>query len=220
MLPIIREGLVLELHFNELAGSTVYDLSGNNNNGTIFGATRVQEGFNRALLFDGVDDYIQANTVNVPYLTISVWVNWFMFFPDSGGHAIISNSNNAQDGYMLYQAVSSPYNRIRTFVYTSSIVTLDSNSLLDNNKWYHVVLTYDGSFINLYINGVLDNQKAQSGTIKATTNPFIIGSTYTGAGYKFKGIIDEVLIYNRALSEDEIKAIYNYYMKKRTGKGF
>ena len=215
MLPIVRDGLVLEMHFNELNGSTVYDLSGNNNHGTIYGATRVQEGFGRALLFDGVDDYVIANTINVPYLTISAWVKWFKFFPDGTGHAIVSNSNNAQDGYMLYQAVASPYNRIRAFVYTTSLVAFDSKTQFNTNEWYHIVLTYDGSFIKLYINGVLDNRAAQSGTIKATTNPFLIGSTYTTTGAKFNGTIDEVLIYNRALSDDEIKAIYNYYMKKR-----
>jgi hypothetical protein len=215
----LLNGLVLWLPMDEGSGTIAYDYSGYGNNGTLYNGSTICGGIDacplwvdgvvgKAISFDGVDDYVRANTINVPYLTISAWVKWFTFFPDGTGHAIVSNSNYAADGYMLYQATGSPYNRIQAFVYTSSIVMLASNSLLDINKWYHVVLTYDGSYIKLYINGVLDKQVAQSGTIKTTTNPFLIGSTYTTTGAKFNGIIDEVMIFNRALSDDEIKQLY------------
>jgi hypothetical protein len=217
----LLNGLVLWLRMDEGSGTIAYDYSGYGNNGTLYNGTNICSNpptsgcptwvdgkFGRALSFDGVDDYVIANTINVPYLTISAWVKWFRFFEDGTGHAIVSNSNYAQDGYMLYQSTIAPYNRIRAFVYTTSIVTFDSKTLFNTNEWYHIVLTYDGSFIKLYINGVLDNQVAQSGTIKATTNPFLIGSTYATTGAKFNGTIDELLIYNRALSDDEIKQLY------------
>jgi len=230
--PVNLSGLVLYLTFDEGRGNIVYDYSGNKNNGRLYNGSNVCSNppnsgcptwvdgkFGKALSFDGVDDYVIANTINVPYLTISVWVKWFRFFEDSAGHAIVSNSNYAADGYMLYQATDAPYNRIQAFVYTTSIAVIVSKTLLNTNEWYHVVLTYDGSFIKLYINGVLDNRVAQSGTIKATTNPFLIGSTYTTGEAKFNGIIDEVRIFNRALSEEEIKFLYQEGLKKLQNSG-
>jgi len=215
----LMDGLVLWLPMDEESGDIVYDLSGNGNNGTIYGATRVNEGFVRALSFDGVDDYVIANPVNVDYLTISAWVQWHRFYEDSAGHAVISNSNSAQDGYMLYQAVSAPYNRVRAFVYTTSTFDITSTTLLETNTWYHIVVTYDGSFFRLYINGILDRERTVSGTIKPTTNPFLIGSTYVPGGVKFNGTIDEVLIFNRALSEEEIKFLYEEGLKKLQNSG-
>ena len=198
-------------HLDEGSGTLAYDSSGNNNNGTLNNCTWVDGKFKKALDFDGSTSYVQASSLNVSYLTIAAWVKWDQFFADSRGHAVVSNSNLAADGYMLYQNTSSPYNKIKTFVYASSLTMLTSVATLNTGTWYHVAVTYDGSALKLYINGSLDTQVAGSGTIGATTNPLLFGSTYTTDGGKFDGQIDEIHIFNRALSAQEIADLYNYY---------
>jgi hypothetical protein len=219
MLPIIREGLVLELHFNELEGSTVYDLSGYNNNGTIYGATRVQEGFGKALSFDGVDDYVgipdSASLKGMSALTVEVWIKpemirnqgiiskWNSWVANTGGSYIMWMTSTGTIGWGVITTTSYSY--------------LYDTPTLAANKWYHLVGVYDGSQIRLYINTELKGTpKSLSGSVASTTDLLFIGKYGTAF---FKGIIDEVFIWNRALSESEIQTIYNYYMKKRMEKG-
>ena len=76
---------------------------------------------------------------------------------------------------------------------------------INNNQWSHVVETYDGNNIKLYINGQLANQKALTGSIINTSYEFKIGKNTS----YFPGLIEDVAIYNTALSTDEISQIYN-----------
>jgi len=76
------------------------------------------------------------------------------------------------------------------------------------DDWYHVAATYDMSVSRLYINGVLDIEAPFSATPNITDVPVIIGRTPTDT-YKYEGMIDEVAIFNKALSEDDINEIMN-----------
>jgi hypothetical protein len=79
---------------------------------------------------------------------------------------------------------------------------------LQTNKWYHVAVTYNGSNIIAYINGTQANNIAQStGPILTDDDPLLIGNL-PGFGY-FDGVIDEVRIYDRVLTEGEILQLYN-----------
>jgi hypothetical protein len=238
MLPIVRNGLVLELHFNELTGSTVYDLSDYNNNGTISGATRVQEGFNRALWFDGIDDY-----VNVPHsesldirdeLTVVAWVRFdYLDYvngsgklqaiagkgcpdtlaPNYGWWFVYDNRNNRKSfNYTCFGNSAGGYagggNNFGASVY---------DYVFEVGKFYQLAFTVTTTEARLFINGKQQGPTKSISNLQLsdTTRPLRIGQAST-TGIYFNGVIDEVLVYNRALSESEIKAIYNYYMKKRT----
>src|SRR5262249_27127631 len=82
------------------------------------------------------------------------------------------------------------------------------------NSWTHWALTFDGSSVRVYINGAVTRTlTGLSGTITPTTGPFRIGSRsanqiYAARNDRFNGLIDEVSVYNRALSDGEIQAIY------------
>jgi hypothetical protein len=216
MLPILREGLVLELHFNELSGSAVYDLSGNNYNGTIYGATRVQEGFGRALSFDGVDDYVSlGNVLNMGTSPFSI-LAWVLSFETGVTKGIVgkkvSFSSIASAGYSLGQASSGMRWGFRVGDGTNGVTA--EGPTITIGVWTFLAGTFDTTkTARLYVNGVLtaSSQNVNIGSVN-TTADFKVGYIDTA----WKGIVDEVLIYNRALSESEIRTLYNYYMKKKT----
>jgi hypothetical protein len=83
-----------------------------------------------------------------------------------------------------------------------------SNSLLSTNKWYHIVGTYDGTVMKLYIDGALDNSRSYVGGIPTSDDDLIIGGYYS-TDFLSNSKIDDVRIYNRALSAAEVKQLYN-----------
>jgi len=86
-----------------------------------------------------------------------------------------------------------------------------SNTTIQDDVWYHIAGTYDGATAKIYINGVLDNSVAKTGTILPSTagNIFIGHHENPSAQEFFNGLIDEVELFKRALSDTEIAAIYN-----------
>ena len=83
---------------------------------------------------------------------------------------------------------------------------------LENNKWYHIVSTFDGQYGKLYVNGELVNTTDKKGSIGSATTQFTMGAHSAGPsgwGYQWKGNIDEVGIWNKVVNSDEIKALYN-----------
>lgn len=74
-------------------------------------------------------------------------------------------------------------------------------------EWCHVAGLFDGVRVKIYINGALDGELAYSGTPPTTGHTLRIGQRYSG-DFTFKGLIDEVSIYNRALTDEEIQAIF------------
>ncbi|MEM0360148.1 MAG: DUF2341 domain-containing protein [Candidatus Diapherotrites archaeon] len=104
-------------------------------------------------------------------------------------------------------------NNIRFFTGNNwSGAILTSQSTLSTNAWQHIVATYDGSTKKLYINGVLDsNTVSVSGSVGQNSRKFSIGASDTGTAWAnyFNGFIDEVRVYNRALSIEEVQQLYN-----------
>ena len=87
-------------------------------------------------------------------------------------------------------------------------VDLQGNIRVDDGNWHYVVASYDGSRKFIYVDGFLDVQVAATGSIITSTFPAVIGDDPYWGSRPFTGMIDEVQIYNRALSVSEIQAIY------------
>ena len=202
-------GLVLWLKFNEGSGNIAYDSSFYNNHGTIYGATWTDGKFGKALSFDGVDDYVE-----VPYdasldpsseLTIEHWI-YPRAFATGVTQRIVQRAGGTWGTYLVVDS-----SELWFYVDTTD----DGGSwqrvkyaLPSTHQWYHIVGTYDGSELRLYVNGELKDSTPQSkAPDKAEGIPLNIGRTQAGIQY-FNGTIDEVRIYNRALSENEIKMLY------------
>jgi PKD repeat protein len=201
-------GLVAAYGFEEGTGSTVSDLSGNGNPGAITGATWTTQGkYGNALSFDGTNSLVVVNSsssLNMSSaMTQEAWV-----YPTLNQTTWSAVLHKQTDAYYLH--VSSPagsmipaggaiYNSTESYVAGTSPVPL--------NVWTHLAVTYDGTMMRFYVNGSQVDTKAASGTIQTNSNPLRIGgNTY---GQYFAGLIDEVRIYNRALSQGEIASDMN-----------
>jgi len=201
-------GLVLWLKFNEGSGNIAYDSSFYNNHGTIYGATWTDGKFGKALSFDGVDDYVEipdSESLDITdAITVMVWVNGDLASQYKG---ILEKRDSTASGFAL---LSWDADEIK-FEITNIGLSISKGGL-ESFRWYHVVGTYDSSTGKgyLYINGVKVGEDTASGAIKPNDAKLFIGSR--GIGNKpscyFNGTIDEVRIYNRALSENEIKMLY------------
>ncbi len=206
--PLLR-GLVLWLRMNEGSGTTVYDASGNGNNGTIFGATWTEDpaGF-RCLSFDGANDYVIISNLQQAFteMTIAAWIK----HPSTSWKCVIErNLWNADDGFAIYMTGGGSKASWGHYPgYVTSIKTVQDNT------WHHAVgvarLAVGGTIDEeIYIDGAFDNKLSTTRTVFATASlyqPYI--GARQGTSYFYNGLIDEVRIYNRALSDAEITELY------------
>jgi PKD repeat protein len=198
-------GLVAAYGFNEGSGATAKDDSGNGNTGTIEGASWVAGGrYGKALSFNGVNSMVSIATsasLNLSKaMTLSAWV--YPTATQSGRRTIILKEANAYSLYAsssagpLRPAAGGTVNGQGTYVYGPS-----PNPV---NAWTHLALTYDGATLRFYVNGTQVASQARAGAFQINANVMRIGGTYINSEF-FKGLIDEVRIYNRALTQSEIK---------------
>jgi hypothetical protein len=118
--------------------------------------------------------------------------------------SIIMKEQSGDEIYSLYANNSNTNTPMGAEWINGSITSHAGGSNLTPNKWWHIAVTYDGKFQSLYINGVLQSTRNQTGTIQQSDGALRIGGDSIWGEY-FNGLIDEVRIYNRALSVDEIK---------------
>ncbi len=200
-------GLVAAFGFNESSGTTALDASGNANTGAITRATRTPGKFGSALNFDGISSLVKINgsaSLNVSSaMTLEAWVK--PTANQSGWRNILQRERVAyflhagHDQGALRPATGGTFNRANNFF------AAPPANALPVNTWTHVASTYDGTTLRLYVNGSPAGERAVTGSIETNSSPLWIGGNEP-FGEFFQGQIDEVRIYNRALSQAEILA--------------
>ena len=209
-------GLVAAYGFNEGTGATSSDASGNNNTATLNTALWTTQGkYGRGLSFNG------AALVSVPDapsldLTTGVTMEAWAFPTVTGGGAyptllMKQNSSGAVPthvytlhgrAYVSDTGPRLPGMRINT---SSSSPVVSGGSLLATNTWTHVAATWDGAVMRVYLNGVQVASGAAIGSLVNSSGHLSIGGHQFLSAEYFTGILDEIRIYNRALSVTEIQ---------------
>ncbi len=201
--------------------SNVNDYSGYDNHGSLSGAVYVADRAgnpNAALHFDGSNDRVQiTNSTSLNFtqaISVSIWFEVEEFF---GREAYPISHGNWENRWKI----SITDGRIRWTLKTSSgIRDLDSATELELNTYYHVVTLYDGTNFEIYVNGVLDQHSTFSGDILQTSLDLTVGQVLPGnTQYNFKGVLDDIRIYDYALTAGEISMLYQepVYVADKTG---
>ena len=200
-----EEGLVAHYTFDENDVITLYDYSGYNNNGTIYGAVRVAGINGTALGFDGTDDWVEiptSNTFNLDAFTVEAWFYGNDFH---GRSTVVSKdthySNNAEWSLQI-NGLNKPEFQIykpHMPAYSSQAIALNETSV---GAWHHIAGVYDGAIQSIYLDGSLATQVTYGDGTKKLNIPLQIGNGPDNYDEHFNGTIDEVKIYNRALKQN------------------
>ncbi len=223
MLDILpMEGPVAYYPFN---GNSL-DESGNGNNGKVNGATLTDDRFgnvNKAYSFDGVNDYIEvSNTPLLDLPNVGTVCAWYLFQAKGGdpNRVIIAKYRSDtpyEDGYTLVaDQVSDAFYNLRLYIkddFTNVSMSTDSPlKMAISGKWIFACLILNNNTVSGYVNGGLIGTGDPVEVSSGNTNPLLIGAgaNHSGIVYNhFFGVIDDVRLYNRSLSEDEIQSLYH-----------
>jgi hypothetical protein len=212
--------------FDDGSGITAHDSAGSNDGTLENGPPTWTTGIiNGALYFDDTNsDYVSVPDSNsldfsTEDLTVSLWIN----LADLGDGGIVGKYDNWgeynyavwYEGEILHFEVGYPGEtkddpaQFETVTWSAAVNIA--------NQWYHIVGTYDHNFVRLYINGQEADNESETRNLGEGTTPLCIGTVrYDGTSINvfnetneyFHGLIDDVRIYNRALSVEEIEELY------------
>jgi len=189
----------------DVSGTTAYDRGTSGKNGTITnGAALVPGKQGQGILFDGVDDRVYCLTGNPVASTtgsMGAWVYPMRSSP-TAGEMMLMGSRQDDRIYMYRDATTG-----NLTVNFGSSGAKDSGVVVRVNEWSHVLVTWNVDTYYLYLNGVQVDTDTYAGLTGITDN-FTVGS-HSDSGSSYKGIIDEVRVYNRALSAAEVLQLYN-----------
>ena len=208
-------------NFDAGAGVSLADQSGNDHPGTLVNGPVWAAGqYNGGLAFDGVNDYVSMGDVGqadgLAAITVSTWVKFAVnggapyetHFIDKSRCNGVSNGGPWELGaslfgthkaeFVIYPQGGSP---------SAYIASGSSAKSIDDGAWHYVTGRYDGVSLSIWVDGNLENSKAVSGlTMSNTGSSLELGGNCNGASYPFKGTLDDVRIYARALTQSEILA--------------
>ena len=203
-----NSGLVAAYSFDEGVGTTVGDSSGNGNTGVITNAIWTTAGkYGSALVFDGLTSIINIPDSPILHLTSAMTLEAWLY-PGNVANEWEDVIYKGDEDYLL--EATSNQNDVPggggTFGTTD--VRMTGTAPLQTNAWSHLAMTYDGTTLRLYVNGVQVSSQPQTGLISSSTNPLQIGAD-SFSGQFYQGTIDEVRVYNVVLTQAQIRADMN-----------
>ena len=209
---MVKDGLVVCLDAADRnsysgSGNIWYDLSGNNNNGTLINNFFHSLDNGGGLVFDGVNNYIELNKTGIQLgipnnsqMTVETYINVFNL--TNYVHIVDCASNR------WHLAIESIADGGSAYFWNGTTYHLSSSPAIQTNTWYHLVGVQESNLLKIYINSVLATNGSVAGTPPLQDNNVRIGMWQAGSRY-FNGNISSVRLYNRALSQNEVRENYN-----------
>lgn len=216
----LDKDIVLYLPFDEGGGNKVVDQSDNGNDGTIQGNPAWVEGKSgKALEFNGIDDFVEvpnSSTLNITgTVTILAWVKLAEgWYPTQYGHIAGINKVGGQTEDAYYLNVGY-YNEEHDKVSLGIIgkgtkeTSLQGKTVVPQGEWAFVSGVFSpGKLMRVYLNGHLDGERTDvPDEMQVVPTSFTVGAIVASTGYSFKGAIDEVVVYSRALNSTGIETV-------------
>jgi len=216
--------------FDECQGNIVNNSSGIGNSGVIIiGSSGTQNSLgtcqigtsaawtngasgkiNGSLSFDGSDDYVTITSNNSLNLTqaggaVSLWFKTGTNATGSINGSLVAKTNGYSNGYWFTKY----NNKLRISLFGTSGLEMVGNKTITDNVWHHAVANWTSDTLSIYIDGLLDKSQSYAFSFTTAANPlYIARMSSTGEGY-FAGQMDDVRIYNYALTDEQIKILYN-----------
>lgn len=202
--------------FNSINSGSTPDDSGNGHTGTVTGGVSAVSGqIDNALSFDGSNGKVAVGNMDVTAssgndgITLAAWINPDQWTTASRDNRIISKATGTQDQdhYWMLSGIASgsdTYLRMRLKAGGSTTTLIASSGNLATSTWTHVAGTYDGSTIRLFVNGSQVGSTSKSGTINTSSSVGVTIGINPDNNRPFDGKLDEVYIFDRALSASEI----------------
>jgi glucose/arabinose dehydrogenase/chitodextrinase len=201
--------------FNETGGTTSADASGNNNTITLLNGLTFAPGKNgNGLSFDGANDYLTAPNspsldISGNALTLSMWIN-----PtgSAGDQVVLAKhwSTSMTSPYYQYALELQANGRVPVFLIGTAggVQGASMGSALAVNQWSHLAIVFNGSTAQFYVNGAPIRTEGFAGSITARGNPLRMGAD-ASTGQFYKGLLDDVRLYNRTLTLADIQSDMN-----------
>ncbi|MDA0182419.1 LamG domain-containing protein [Solirubrobacter phytolaccae] len=210
--PYEYEPAVAKWALNETSGTTAADsingLDGTLTNGAAWTASGKYGG---AATFDGTDDYVNVpddTLLDLDTFTLEAWV-YPTSLSGSQYRSVIFKEDgaNSRQAYSLYasEGASHPTAEVGDPL-SSGVERIIGSQTIAANTWTHIAATYDGTALKVFKNGVEIGAQALTGTLPTSSSPLRIGGNMIYWNEWFEGHIDEVAVYDRALSAAEIAA--------------
>jgi hypothetical protein len=205
----LNDSLVAYYPFNNNANDDTQHANNGAVNGAILGMDR-HGNENSAYVFNGQNNYISIShdsSLNMTNkMTVSAWVKSndmgkenqdILSKTESGSYSLALNETDGEVDSKFAFLVN--INNNYEYVYSASH---------PQEEWYHVVGSYDGSEMKIYVNGIVEGTLSVSGSVKNNTSPLILGNESHQLNEPFDGTLDEIRIYNRLLLSSEVLALY------------
>lgn len=204
----LTRGLVGHWKFDEGKGSIVRDVSGRDNHGTVMGGAKWVEGrIGGALQFDGTDDFVSIPNESDFDITGSVTVSAWILVKEftQAWQGIVTKGDRA---WRLHRANQTEGVGFATSdLSRGQVGDLAGNKDVADGQWHHVVGMLEGNKRLIFVDGVLDASTNSSPSITVNDFAVLIGANAQATGRLFHGLIDDVRVYDRALTLKELRAL-------------
>ena len=191
------------------SGTTMFDLSINGNDGTCNGMTNcntVTGLLNQSSSYDGTNDNINTGISNLG--TVFSWGGWIKSNDVTKPNQMLMSNRVSKVNGEAYMQIASTIIRFNMIDNANSDTIVDYVISTVNNQWYHVIGTFDGTTMNLYVDGVLRGNTTVSGWDGATPTNIFTGHDVRALGW-LDGQTDESSIWSRVLNSSEVSDLYN-----------